>query len=51
MTLDELIAKLTEIRDEHGGSPLVTRWNTCCCYGDWEVDVTDVEFDGGVLIS
>ncbi|ASZ75201.1 hypothetical protein PBI_MISSWHITE_35 [Mycobacterium phage MissWhite] len=43
MTLDELIAKLVAVHDTVGGDATVSRWNTCCCYGDFEKDLTEVE--------
>ena len=44
MNIAELIDKLIAIRDEHGDTAQVEYWNTNCCYGDYEEDVTDVEF-------
>ncbi|ALF02179.1 hypothetical protein SEA_LADYBIRD_38 [Mycobacterium phage LadyBird] len=51
MTLNELIEKLIAIRDEVGGKLPVHRYNTCCCYGDWDDPIGEVEVEMGIKPS
>lgn len=41
--ISELIDSLVAVRDAYGCDAEVSRLNTCCCYGDWEEDLTEVK--------
>ncbi|BBX09429.1 hypothetical protein [Mycolicibacterium aichiense] len=43
MKIGDLIRQLSTLRAQHKTDFEVMRWNSCCCYGDDEVDIENVE--------
>lgn len=45
MTLWEIVKELELLAAVHGWDTEISRWNTCCCYGDDDVDIDEIRVE------